>query len=49
MLKIKQESFQGFFSCCSTRLEKIIEFFNLNKVLPEEVDTSEQYNWYKPM
>ena len=49
MLKIKQESFQGFFSCCSTRLEKIIEFFNLNKVLPEEVDTSEQYKWYKPM
>jgi hypothetical protein len=49
MLRIKQDSFQGFFSCCSTRLEKIIEFFNLNKQEPEEVDTSDQFKWYKPM
>ena len=49
MLKIKQDSFQGFFSCCSTRLEKIIEFLYLHKVLPEEVDSSDQFKWYKPM
>jgi hypothetical protein len=49
MLQIKQDNWQGFFSCCSTRLEKIIEYFNLNKVLPDEVDSSDQFKWYKPM
>uniref|UniRef100_A0A6C0BK26 Uncharacterized protein n=1 Tax=viral metagenome TaxID=1070528 RepID=A0A6C0BK26_9ZZZZ len=49
MLQIKQDMWQGFFSCCSTRLEKIIEFFNLNKQEPEEVDSSDQFKWYKPM
>jgi hypothetical protein len=49
MLQIKQDSWQGFFSCCSTRLESIILYFNLKKVLPEEVDSSDQFKWYKPM
>jgi len=49
MLTIKQNLAQGFFSCCSTRLESIIIYFNLNKVLPEEVDSSDQFKWYKQM
>lgn len=49
MLQIKQDLFQGFFSCCSTRLESIILYFNLKKKLPEEVDSSDQFKWYKPM
>lgn len=49
MLKIKQDLAQGFFSCCSIRLESIIYFFNLQKKLPEEVDSSDQFKWYKPM
>ena len=37
----------GFFSCCSIRLLKIIEYFNINKKLPSIVDSSAQFNWYK--
>jgi len=49
MLQIKQNSRQGFFSCCSIRLESIILYFNQQKVLPEEVDSSDQFKWYKQM
>jgi len=38
----------GFFSCCSVRLDKIIEYFNRFKILPETVDSSQQFDWYKP-
>lgn len=38
----------GFFSCCSVRLDKIIDFFNTHKQLPEKVDSSAQFLWYKP-
>ena len=38
----------GFFSCCSVRLEKIIEYFNKYKQLPYFVDSSEQFGWYRP-
>lgn len=38
----------GFFSCCSVRLEKIIEYFNQNKKIPLIVDSSAQFDWYKP-
>jgi hypothetical protein len=37
----------GFFSCCSVRLSEIIGYFNSNQKLPEIVDSSEQYSWYK--
>jgi len=37
----------GFFSCCSVRLSQIVKFANLNKRLPEIVDSSEQFGWYK--
>jgi hypothetical protein len=37
----------GFFSCCSIRLEKIIDYFNSNKSLPTEVNSSKQFELYK--
>jgi hypothetical protein len=38
----------GFFSCCTIRLEKIIEYFNANKCCPLIVDSSQQFALYKP-
>ena len=37
----------GFFSCCSMRLHEIIKYFNNNKFLPNVVDSSDQFGWYK--
>ena len=37
----------GFFSCCTIRLGKIVEFFNKNKSLPTIVDSSQQFTNYK--
>ncbi len=37
----------GFFSCCSVRLHDIIHYVNSNKKLPESVDSSQQFDWYK--
>jgi len=37
----------GFFSCCSVRLDKIIDYFNSNKKLPQNVDSSRQFIFYK--
>ena len=45
MLKVIHNA--GFFSCCSTRLFKIINFFNECKTLPIYVDSSEQFTEYK--
>lgn len=38
----------GFFSCCSIRLHKITNYFNENKQLPEFVDSSRSFTWYRP-
>lgn len=38
----------GFFSCCSVRLDNIIKYFNQNRRLPLIVDSSAQFDWYKP-
>ena len=38
----------GFFSCCSVRLMKILEYFNENKRVPHFVDSSEQFILYRP-
>jgi hypothetical protein len=46
VLTIKHNA--GFFSCCSVRLHKIVEYFNRFKTLPETVDSSQQFEWYKP-
>lgn len=37
----------GFFSCCTTKLDDIIEYFNKYKKLPDIIDSSLQFNWYK--
>ena len=37
----------GFFSCCSVKLTNIVDFINLNKKIPDMVDSSNQFNWYK--
>ena len=36
----------GFFSCCTIRLRSIIDFYNLNGLLPD-VDSSRQWSNYK--
>lgn len=37
----------GFFSCCTIRLQSIIHYFNNNKILPEVVDSSQQFTKFK--
>ena len=37
----------AFFSCCTIRLLEIIKYFNINKELPEIVDSSEQFQLHK--
>jgi hypothetical protein len=37
----------GFFSCCHVRLEKIIHFYNNSGTLPERIDGSKQFAYYK--
>lgn len=37
----------GFFSCCAVKLSNIISFYNANKRLPNIVDSSAQFAWYK--
>jgi len=46
-LKIDHKN-AGFFSCCCVLLHLIVEFYNLNHRLPNIIDTSESFNWYKP-
>lgn len=38
----------GFFSCCSYRLEKIVEYYNKYKELPERIDSTQQFLFYRP-
>lgn len=45
MLKIEHNA--GFFSNCSVRLDLIIKYFNYHKRLPDIVDCSVQFEWYK--
>ena len=37
----------GFFSCCSIILQKLVEFVNSNNKLPDSVDSSGSFAWYK--
>ena len=37
----------GFFSCCSIRLEQIIDYIHKNKQLPDIVDSRNQFRDYK--
>ena len=38
----------GFFSCCSVRLMCITEYVNEWKTVPDAVDSSSSFAWYKP-
>jgi hypothetical protein len=38
----------GFFSCCSVILHFVTEFCNTYKQLPEKIDSSCSFGWYKP-
>ena len=38
---------RGFFSWCSIKLKKIIEYYNKYKKLPNKVDSSAQFKLYK--
>jgi|APFre7841882793_1041355.scaffolds.fasta_scaffold12724_1 hypothetical protein len=37
----------GFFSCCSVKLHEIIDYINFHKTIPNHVDSSAQFSWYK--
>jgi len=37
----------GFFSCCSVKLHNIVNFINLNSKIPDYVDSSQEFSWYK--
>lgn len=37
----------GFFSCCSIKLNNITDYFNAHSKLPDSVDSSIQFEWYK--
>lgn len=45
MLKISHN--HGFFSCCSVRLYKIIQYLNNKKILPDTIDCSGLFTMYK--
>ena len=37
----------GFFSCCSVRLDAIIQYFNEHNFrLPIKVDSTKSYTWF---
>lgn len=36
-----------FFSCCSVKLNEIVDYINLHKTLPIFVDSSKQFDFYK--
>tara|TARA_B100000123_G_C25736958_1_gene431920 strand:+ start:2052 stop:2927 length:876 start_codon:yes stop_codon:yes gene_type:complete len=38
----------GFFSCCSVKLSKIVDYVNHHKKLPLVIDSSNQFKLYKP-
>lgn len=46
-MSIKITHNYGFFSCCSVRLNGIIDYINSTKQIPINVDCSESYDWYK--
>lgn len=37
----------GFFSCCSVKLDRIVNYINVHNNFPEHVDSSRQFIWYK--
>jgi hypothetical protein len=46
-MSVKVTHNAGFFSCCSVKLQQIVEYINTHKKLPVVVDSSSQFKWYK--
>jgi hypothetical protein len=44
---LKIDSGVGIFSCCTVRLESILEYYNLHHKIPKLVDSSDQFVFYK--
>jgi len=44
---LKVEHVAGFFSTCSVLLDRIIDYFNKNKVTPKTIDSKSLFDWYK--
>ena len=47
VIKLPVAPGSGFFSCCSLKLDKIVNFINSNKILPYEVNSSKHFFLYK--
>ena len=47
IIRIVQHPGQGFFSCCTIQLQRILTYFNTNHTLPIHVDSTEQFLFYK--
>jgi hypothetical protein len=45
MLKVTHNA--GFFSNCTIRLFRLLEYYNIEKKLPDVFDCSQQFSWYK--
>ena len=46
-IRVVQHPGQGFFSCCTIQLQRILTYFNTNHILPIRVDSTEQFLLYK--
>ena len=47
VIRIIQHPGQGFFSCCTIHLQRILEYFNQHHAFPRRVDSTEQFIFYK--
>jgi hypothetical protein len=46
-LKVSHHYLSGFFSCCSILLHNLVNYFNINKSLPLDVNSSDMFHFYK--
>lgn len=47
IIRITQNPGQGFFSCCTIHLQRILDYFNEKHQLPKQIDSSKQFTFYK--
>ena len=48
IIRHTQHPGQGFFSCCSVIVDKIVEYINKNKCLPHSIDNTNMFTRYNP-
>ena len=46
-IRIVQHPGQGFFSCCTIHLQRIVQYVNQYQKWPRKVDSTQQFMWYK--